>query len=181
MKKKIVDLESRFWSGSEVHSGVKLLETFFQFNDLVTTREMLNKIMISAIKKKPVPPQDAAAVFHFYLALRSFVRACFLISWKRNQWASGASPENDSLIKTGNLSVEEYRDPVRVFRKAFKAYRRKEYEAFLSSVVYFSLSDSGCKEEQKMVGPYIYLVKMLEAAYVIVERRVELGKERWLG
>lgn len=169
MKKKNLDLEARFWAGSEVHSGVKLLETFFQFNDPATAREMLNKIMISAVKKKSVGSQDTAAVFHFYLALRSFIRACFLISWKRNQWASGASSGNGSLIITGNLLAEEYRDPVRVLRKAFKAYRRKEYEAFLSSAVYFSLSDSGCKEERKMVGPYIHLVKMLEAAYVIVE------------
>ncbi|WP_294313044.1 hypothetical protein [uncultured Chryseobacterium sp.] len=169
MKKKNLDLEARFWSGSEVHSGVKLLETFFQFNDPVTAREMLNNIIMYAGKEKSVPAQDAAAVFHFYLALRSFVRACFLISWKRNKWASNASSGNGSLIITGNLSDEEYRDPVRVLRKAFKAYRRKEYEAFLSSAVYFSLSDSGCKEERKMVGPYIHLVKMLEAAYVIVE------------
>uniref|UniRef100_A0AAU6WJJ9 Uncharacterized protein n=1 Tax=Chryseobacterium endophyticum TaxID=1854762 RepID=A0AAU6WJJ9_9FLAO len=173
MKKKNLDLEARFWSGSEVHSGVKLLEIFFQFNDPVTAREMLNKIMISAVKKKPVLPQDATAVFHFYLELRSFVRACFLISWKRNKWASNASSGNGSLIITGNLSDEEYRDPVRVLRKAFKAYRRKEYEAFLSSAVYFSLSDSGCEEERKMVGPYIHLVKMLDAAYVIVKRAVK--------
>ncbi|WP_394660570.1 hypothetical protein [uncultured Chryseobacterium sp.] len=173
MKKKNLDLEARFWLGSEVHSGVKILETFFQFNDPATAREILNKIMISAVKKKSVPSQDAAAVFHFYLVLRSFIRACFLISKKRNRWAVDASPGNSSLMITGNLSVEEYRDPVRVLRKAFKAYRRKEYEAFLSSAVYFSLSDPGCKEEQRMIGPYIHLVEMLEAAYVIVKRAVK--------
>ncbi|WP_146942688.1 hypothetical protein [Chryseobacterium hagamense] len=176
MKKKNLDLEARFWAGSEMHSGVKLLETFFQFNDPATAREMLNKIVISAVKKKSVPAQDAAAVFHFYLALRSFIRACFLISWKRNRWTVDASPGNSLLIKTGNLSAEEYRDPVRILRKAFKAYRRKEYEAFLSSAAYFSLSDLGCKEEQKMVGPYIHLVKMLEAGYLIVEREVQKQK-----
>lgn len=142
MKKKNLDLKARFWSGSDVHSGVKILETFFQFNDPAIAREILNKIMISAVKKKSVPAQDAAAVFHFYLALRSFIRACFLISKKRNRWAVDASLGNASLIITGNLSAEEYRDPVRMLRKAFKAYRRKEYEAFLSSVVYFSLSYS---------------------------------------
>ena len=177
MKKKNLDLEARFWSGSEVHSGVKLLETFFQFNDPATAREMLNVIIIHTGKKKSVPSWDAAAVFHFYLALRSFIRACFLISKKRNRWAVDASPGNDSLIITGNLSAEEYRDPVRGLGKAFKAYRRKEYEEFLSSVVYFSLSDSGCKEERGMTVPYIHLVKMLEAAYLIVKRRAEVGKE----
>ncbi len=170
MKKKNLDLEARFWSGSEVHSGVKLLETFFHFNDPATARKMLNKIMISAVKKKSVPAQDATAVFHFYLALRSFVRACFLISKKRNKWTVEGSPENNASLMMGSLSVEEYRDPVRVFRKAFKAYTRKEYEEFLSSVVYFSLSHSGCEEEQRIIGPYIHLVEMLEAAYVIVGR-----------
>lgn len=174
MKKKNLDLEVRFWSGSDVHSGVKLLETFFQFNDPVTAREMLNNIMICTVKKKSVPPQDAAAVFHFYLALRSFVRACFLISLKRNKWILEESPENSSPMIIGNLSSKEYSDPVRIFRKAFKDYSRKEYDAFLSSVVYFSLSDSGCDEEKKIMGPYIHLVKMLEAGNLIVERA---GKE----
>lgn len=86
MKKKNLNLEARFWSGSKVHSGIRLLETFFQFNDPATARGMLNKIMISAVKKKSVPAQDAAEAFHFYLALRSFVRACFLIRNKRNKW-----------------------------------------------------------------------------------------------
>lgn len=174
MKKKNLDLEARLWSGSEMDSGVKLMETFFQFNDPATAREMLNKIIISAVKKKSVPPQNAAAVFHFYLALRSFVRACFLISRKRNKWILEESPENSLPMIMGNLSGKEYRDPVRIFRKAFNAYSRKEYDAFLSSAVYFSLSDSGCEDEQRMIGPYIHLVKMLEAAYLIVERA---GKE----
>lgn len=130
--------------------------------------------MICAVKEKSVPPQNAAAVFHFYLALRSFVRACFLISRKRNTWILKESPENSSPMIMGNLSGKEYRDPVRIFRKAFKAYSTKEYDAFLSSVVYFSLSDSGCEEEKKIIGPYIHLVKMLDAAYLIVERA---GKE----
>lgn len=174
MKKKIVDLEARCWSGSEVHSGVELLETFFQFNDPATAREMLNKIVISAVKKKSVlVSQDAAAVFHFYLALRSFIRACFLISKKRKKWTVEEYLENRPVIINGNFS-EEYRDPVQVFRKAFKAYRRKEYEGFLSSAVYFSLSDSGCEEERRIIGPYVHLVKMLEAAYLMVERA---GKE----
>lgn len=173
MKKKNLDLEARFWSGSEVHSGMRLLETFFQFNDPVTAREMLNKIMMCAGKKKPIPAQDAAAVFHFYLALRSFIRACFLISKKRKKWTVEEYLENRPVIINGNFS-EEYRDPVQVFRKAFKAYRRKEYEGFLSSAVYFSLSDSGCEEERRIIGPYIHLVKMLDAAYLMVERA---GKE----
>ncbi len=130
--------------------------------------------MICAVKKKAVSPQNAAAVFHFYLALRSFVRACFLISLKRNKWILEESPENSSPMIMGNLSGKEYSDPVRVFRKAFKVYSRTEYDAFLSLVVYFSLSDSECEEERRMIGPYIHLVKMLEAAYLIVGRA---GKE----
>ncbi|WP_307459686.1 hypothetical protein [Chryseobacterium sp. SORGH_AS_0447] len=73
----------------------------------------------------------------------------------------------------GSLSAEKYRDSVRVLRKAFKAYRRKEYEEFLSSAVYFSLSDSRCEEERRMIGSYIHLVKILDAAYLIVKRAVK--------
>jgi hypothetical protein len=65
LKNKRIDFEARFWSGSRKHSGIKLIETFFQFNDLVTAKQMLDKIMIYAGKKKTAINEDSSAIFHF--------------------------------------------------------------------------------------------------------------------
>ncbi len=69
----------------------------------------------------------------------------------------------------GSLSEEEFRDPVRVFRKAFRKFSREDYDGFLSSLVYFSLGSSKGEENRKVIGPYLQLVKMLEAAHLLVE------------
>ncbi|GEN74308.1 hypothetical protein [Chryseobacterium hagamense] len=75
-----------------------------------------------------------------------------------------------SEILLHSLPEEEYRDPVSVFRRAFKACRREELEDFLATVTYFSLGEFRCEEEKKLVVPYIHLMKMLDAAWLIVKR-----------
>jgi len=71
----------------------------------------------------------------------------------------------------GSLSEQEYRDPVRVFRNAFKKYRLEEFEEFLAEVVYFSLGTFNNVPERDIVGPYLHLIKMLDAAWLILERK----------
>ena len=71
----------------------------------------------------------------------------------------------------GSLSGEEYCDPVLVFRKAFKKYRPEELEEFLSDIVFFSLGTFNNVPERNIVGPYLHLLKMLDAAWLIVERK----------
>lgn len=112
MKNKRIDFEARFWSGSRKHSGIKLIESFFHFNDLVTTKQMLNKIMIYAGKKKTGINEDAPAIFHFHQALRSFVRACYAIRLKEMTWEMNSNPVNNSPLFQASLSDEEYLNPI---------------------------------------------------------------------
>ncbi|MEC5174065.1 hypothetical protein [Chryseobacterium nepalense] len=71
----------------------------------------------------------------------------------------------------GSLSDEEYRDPVKVFQNAFKEYPLEEFEEFLSEVVHFSLGMFNNVPERNIVGPYLHLIKMLDAAWLILERK----------
>ncbi|MCJ7933327.1 MAG: hypothetical protein MUW56_06730 [Chryseobacterium sp.] len=58
-----------------------------------------------------------------------------------------------------------------VFKKAFKEYSIKEFDYFISGMVYFSLGVYDNLPERNMINPYIHLIKMLDAAYLIIERR----------
>jgi hypothetical protein len=174
MKKKKINFESQFWSGRSKHSPVPLLKVFFQFHDLATAKERLNRIMQYAVQGKTRIPEDPSAVFHFHQSLRSFVRAGWCLRKKSGKWTAQEVPEHSSPLSQGSLSGEEYRDPVLVFRKAFKEYRPEELEEFLSDIVYFSLGTFNNVPEHNIVGPYLHLVKMLDAAWLIVER----GKDK---
>lgn len=171
MKNKRIDFEARFWSGSRKHSGVRLIETFFQFNDLVTAKAMLNNIMIYAGKKKTAINEDSSAIFHFHQALRSFVRACYAISLKKKKLSSITYPENHFPLMQGSLSDEEYQTPFLVFQKAFAEYSIKDFDYHIAVAVYFSMGVFKNAEESSLISPYIHLTKMLDAAYVILERR----------
>ncbi|OHT31636.1 hypothetical protein BAX94_03430 [Elizabethkingia meningoseptica] len=171
MKNKRVDFEARFWSGSRKHSGIKLIESFFHFNDLVTTKQMLNKIMIYARKKKTAINEDAPAIFHFHQALRSFVRAGYAIRLKEWTWEIDTNSQNRSPLMQASLSDEEYQNPTLVFRKAFAEYSIKDFDYYIALAVYFSMGIYVNAAESKIFAPYIHLTKMLDAAHLILERR----------
>lgn len=177
MKKKKTDFESRFWSGSRKHSAIGLLEVFFQFNNLTEVKEMLSNMMHNSVQKKSRIRKEPAEVFQLYLSLRSLVRASHLISKKAKKGKFTAPSEiHFSKTMTGSLSEEEYREPLRVFRSAFEICSLKDFDEFLSAVVYFSLGNSGCDEEKKIIIPYLQLTKLLDAAWLIVER-TSTGKQ----
>jgi hypothetical protein len=146
------------------------LELFFQFHDLATAKELFILIMQYAVQEKTRIPEDPSAVFHLHQSLRSFVRAGWCLRKKSGRWVGEVVPKSGNLLMYGLLLGEEYRDPVLVFRKAFKECRPEEFEEFLSDVVYFSLGTFNHVPERNIVSPYLYLIKMLDAAWLIVER-----------
>lgn len=170
MKNNRIDFEARFWSGSDTYSGLRLIETFFQFNELATAKEMLHNIMICAAKKKCVIKEDHSAVFHFHQALRSFVRACYVLGLKQEKSYLKIYDENNAPPIIGLLSDQEYRNPFLVFQKAFAEYSLKDFEYYISVSVYFSLGFYAHSAESKILGPCIHLTKMLDAAFLILER-----------
>jgi hypothetical protein len=164
MKKKKINFESRFWSGRSTPSPVALWVLFFEFHDLATAKERLNLIMQYAVQGKTRIPEDPSVVFHFHQSLRSFIRAGWCLRKKSGKWVGEVVLGSGNPLMYGSLSEEQYRDPVLVFRKAFKAYRPEEFEEFLSDIVYFSPGAFNNVPERNIVGPYLHLVKMLDAA-----------------
>ncbi|WP_123851341.1 hypothetical protein [Chryseobacterium shandongense] len=146
------------------------MDVFFQFHDLITAKEQLHRIMQYAAQKKTRVPEDPSVVFHFYQSLRSFIRAGWYLRKKRGKWLVHSLPEPGNPLLQGSLSEKEYHDPARVFRKAFQEYSLEQFEEFISEVVYFSLGTFNNIPERNMVGPYLHLIKMLDAAWLILER-----------
>ncbi|WP_336959172.1 hypothetical protein [Chryseobacterium contaminans] len=49
----------------------------------------------------------------------------------------------------------------------------KEFDYFMSGMVYFSMGVDENLPEKNIINPYIHLIKMLDAAHLILERRGE--------
>ncbi|MDV2493971.1 hypothetical protein CMU02_14735 [Elizabethkingia anophelis] len=129
--------------------------------------------MIYAGKKKTTINEDSSAIFHFHQALRSFVRACYAVRLKERTCEMNTNSENHSPLMQGSLSDEEYRNPTLVFQKAFDEFSIKDFDYYIAVSVYFSLGTFTHAAESKIFEPYLHLTKMLDAAYLILERRIQ--------
>ncbi|WP_343609351.1 hypothetical protein [Chryseobacterium oranimense] len=175
MKKTKSHFEPRLWEDGKKRSGLQLMETFFRFNDLAASKDLLNSIMSCAVKRNTWIKADPSVIFQFHQSMRSFVRAGYFMMLKeKKRDATNTEQENASPLVLGLLSEKEYQNPLLVFRKAFKEYSIKEFDYFMSGMVYFSLGVYDHLPERNIVIPYIHLLKMLDAAHLILERK---GKE----
>jgi hypothetical protein len=172
MKKIKTDFTPRFRAGKK-YSGLQLMETFFQFNELDVSKERLSNIMNYAVKRNSWINEDPAVVFEFYQSMRSFIRAGYLFMMKDRKWTIDTQQEKISPWVLGLLSEKEYRNPLLVFKKAFREYTLKEFDYFMFGIVYFSMGVYENLPERNIVMPYIHTVKMLDAAHLILQRRRE--------
>lgn len=171
MKKNRTDLQSRLGKGRKKHYELQQMETFFQLNDLVATKELLNTIMSYALKRNSWIKEEPSVIYHFHQAMQSFIRAGYFLMLKEKKLFINTQLENISPLVLGLFTEKEYQNPLLVFKKAFKEYSVKEFDYFISGMVYFSLGIYDKLPERNMINPYIHLIKMLDAAYLIVERK----------
>lgn len=172
MKKKKIDFESGGWAGINRFSAAGLLETFFQFHDLATAKNLLSDMMAYSRKEKVLRKENPFEVFYFYLALRSLVRAGYRLQFKAKnlKFQATAEPVVVSGLMLGSLSEEEYRNPVLVFRKTFREFTIYDFDSYLSEITCFSLGTFCTGPERDTVTPFLHLNKILDAAQLIVER-----------
>ncbi|MGG7469863.1 hypothetical protein [Chryseobacterium arthrosphaerae] len=172
MKKIKTHFALRFRADKK-RSGLQLIENFFQFNELDVSKERLSNIMNYAVKRNSWINEDPAEIFEFYQSMRSLIRAGYLIMLKERKWTVDTQSEKISPWVLGLLSEKEYRNPLLVFKKAFREYTLKEFDYFMSGIVYFSMGVYENLPERNIVMPYIHTVKMLDAAHLILQRKRE--------
>lgn len=171
MKKNRTEFQSRLGKGRKKHCGLQLMENYFKLNDLATSKERLNSIMNYAVKRYSRIKEDPSVILHFQQTTRSFIRAGYLIALQEKKRTATAQLEDVSPLVLGLLSEKEYQNPMLVFKKAFREYSIKEFDYFISGMVYLSLGIYDNLPERNIISPYIHLTKMLDAAYLILERR----------
>jgi len=142
-------------------------------DDLAEVKEKLFDVVNYSTKPKVLLKEDPSLIFHFYLCLRSFIKASYVLQLKTTKWKLSDSTEYTSRLLQGSLSDDEYKDPLLVFRKAFKEFSLKEFDHFITESVYFSFSSYTNDPDANIITFFIHLTKMLDAAQLMRERGVE--------
>ncbi len=143
MKKKKPDFDAAFWAGRTGSNPLPLFDAFFSTYPLSEAKEHLSSLMTYAVKRKVLSEKDPSVVFHFYLSLRSFIRAARHLSLTSGKYRFNNPKEHPSHLKQGTLSEEEYADPFLVFRSAFDDHRLAAFDHFITGIAYFSLGPYG--------------------------------------
>lgn len=171
-KKHKINPETQYWANREITDPFELTECFFVHYKLDCAKSMLAEIMLHLHKREICRKEFPAQLFDFYKALRSFIRAAYLLKFKAKKWTVKEVPEQWPVISQASLNQEEYENPFLVFEKAFEVQAPGDYDFFLNEIVDIALSP--CREEtvQDLITPYIYLVKMLDAAQTVSDRGV---------
>ncbi|WP_292011081.1 hypothetical protein [Chryseobacterium sp.] len=170
MKKNRTDFQSRFGKDNRKPCGLQQMETYFLLNDITASKELLNNIMHYAVDRNSWIKEYPSVLLHFHQAMRSFIRAGYLLALEKKKWTANTRLEEVSPLAFGLLSEKEYQNPLLVFKKAFREYSVREFDYFISGMVYLSLGMYDHLPERNMISPYIHLTKMLDAAYLIMER-----------
>jgi len=178
MKKNKIDFEADFWDRRTKHSCFTLLDAFFTMDNLITVKNNLFEVINYSTKCEVLMKNDPSLIFHYYLCMRSFLRASYVLQFKANKWRLNNPPEYTSKLLQGSLSDDEYRNPFLVFQKAFKEFTLQEFEYFNTQIVYFSLGAYSDEPEANIISTFIHLNKMLDAAQIIRERGVEKIKNK---
>lgn len=174
MKKSKISLESYFWSAEEIEEPFALIDSFFDYADLDSHKQILAGAMLFVQKKEVYNSDYPGQLFVFYTAFRSFLKACLRIQRKDKKWKIKKAPESWSYLHQASLLKDEYLNPFLVFQRAFTEKTIAEFDFFLCEILH--LSASPFVEEFvdiDLITPYIHMVKMLDAAQLMRECGIE--------
>lgn len=173
MKKNKISLETSFWAGREIESPFDLICDFFDYCTVDSYKNTLSEIMLYINQTEVCQKNHPGNIFDFHTAVKSFIRASYLLVSKSKQYKVKKAPKQWSIICQASLSSEEYQNPFLAFEKAFEYKTLEDYEFFLHEIVHVSLSPFKEEFDYDLISPHIHLVKMLDAAQVISERGVK--------
>lgn len=177
MKKNKICFETRFWYAYEIENPFEVIDAFFDYAALDHYKQRLAEAVLYINKQEVYKKGYPGQVFVFYTTLRSFLKACFCLQYKRKKWKVKQSSDCKSILHQGSLTKEEYANPFTVFQIAFAEKSLDEFEFFLCEIIHISLSPNVVEFDYDLITPYIHLIKMLDASQLLRESGLEKIKK----
>ena len=178
MKKSKISFEMSFWAGDVAENPFKAINAFFAFANLDYYKQSLSETVLYCYKTKVCKQENPSDVFVLYSVIKSFVKIGYSLKEKSKKWKVTASLRSETVFHLSSLTKEEYENPFMVFQKAFEERTPEEFESFLYQILELSLSSHVADSDPDLTTPYIYVMKMLDAAELIRERGVEKIKKK---
>ncbi|MBO9592370.1 MAG: hypothetical protein J7599_05620 [Niabella sp.] len=167
---------------------------FIDAGDLHKLRKLLLHVFLFIHPFRPQHKERFYDVHLAFMAINSVIEAAHYLCNSAEKQDTTATPsipnsllKNDMPVEDRSfisyfISLDEYLDPFKVFRAFFEYQSRGDWRSNLHEILYYCMTDASIEVEMDLFSLWLHLTKLLEAAYITVQRRTcFLKKHRFIG
>ena len=170
--------KTSIWYKERITDPRQIISDFFIYSELEFYRKTIRQVVRVASSKRIWTKSEPGELVDEFKWLESVINAAYILNKKGKREFPKVAPVAVTDIRQNFtprfLTVKEYGNPYRVFKRFFR-YRsigswKQELQGLLDHCI---RSTSIMEEEDKevdIIGLYVYLTKLVEAAYLIEMR-----------
>jgi hypothetical protein len=178
--------ETKCWEYKVINDPYQVFAECFCFGDISSFRKAIRQVLLFATRSKVYNEEPAALLAKFNAVISVILAANKINGDKRSGslkltlkkfsdkrlYARPFSicPEWEYMPKT--LTIKEYQDPYRVFRKFFKYQVVEKWREDIVLVLDYALGAYKDSCDLNLLQIYFHLTKLMEAAHIIDVREV---------
>ena len=166
----------------------QIIRDFFIYSDLAFYRKTIRQVVRVASSHRIWTKSEPGELVDEFKLLESVINAAYILNKKGKREfpkvapVAGAESRQDFIPRF--LTGKEYGNPYRVFRRFFAFRSLAGWKEVMQALLDHCIRSSSIMEEEHkevdIIGLYVYLTKLVEAAYLIELRGIYGGGERQL-
>ena len=162
------------WYKERIVDPRQLIRDFFIYSDLAFYRKTIKQVIRVASSNQIWTKSEPGELVDEFKWLESVINAAYILKKKGVQDLSKVAPVVGSESRRDFiprfLTVKEYGNPYRVFRRFFAFRSLASWKQELQGLLDHCIRPTSIREKDKevdVIGLYVYLTKLVEAAYLI--------------
>lgn len=171
MKKQTIELNTFIWSGWQLDCPIEAIGEFFEHFPLDKSKEHIKQMVLLADSNKSYCGHRPNLAIDYYFALSTLFRSCFYILQDEKK-QKGIWVKLDDVCKwdCGNLSKEEYQNPIIFLEEVFRYKEIKDWERVLLDLTYAAILNESVGSVLVDLADICYLYQIIDASWIIQQR-----------
>jgi hypothetical protein len=173
------------WYKERIDDPKQVIEVTFGNTDIGTLKRFVTDLFTSACHKSPCQHYSIADIFYYLKQVEAIINASFLLNLQKTNssivinefelfnprfFRGKKNYVNNWDYYPKGLSLQEFINPYAAFSKAFEFCSIKEWKKRLDVIVTYAFDKGTFSQDSieiEIIGTYLQLTAMLEAAHLI--------------
>jgi hypothetical protein len=174
--------KTSIWYKERIVDPRQIIRDFFIYSDLAFYRKTIKQVIRVASSNRIWTKSEPGELVDEFKWLESVINAAYILNKKGKREFPKVAPVIGSESRRDFiprfLTAKEYGNPYLVFRRFFAFRSLASWKQELQALLDHCIRSTSIREEDKevdIIGLYVYLTKLVEAAYLI-ELRENYGE-----